>query len=77
MSIPFIVWLCNVSWKLIKKINDKSILPTAIFFTLLVNFLFDFTYFDPTMLWLWFIALGLAQNEIKSSALPKKTIDSR
>jgi hypothetical protein len=56
----FIYWLT-------KKVMDiwgqnNNLAPKASFIALTVNFLFDSTYFIPTMLWIWFILLGLSEE---------------
>lgn len=63
LGTSFIYWFYRVSKSLLDTLNDKSILPASAFFALLTNFLFDVTYVIPTMLWLFFIFLGMAQIE--------------
>lgn len=71
LALPFILWLFNVfidSW------HDRSkegLVYRGLFILMTVNFLFDTTYFIPTMLWLWFIFLGLGMNLINNSRLSK------
>jgi hypothetical protein len=47
--------------KAIKKLRSEPVF-SLIFITLSINFFFDFTYLIPTMLWLWFVSLGLANS---------------
>lgn len=70
-STPFLIWLFEISVKLLKNLKQGASVYTAMFFALFANFLFIYTYFNPTMFWLWFISLGLAQSEIDN----KKTIN--
>jgi O-antigen ligase len=62
LGLSFIFWLGYVLYKLFKKINSKNIVFAAIFLAVTANFMFDTTYFIPTMLWLWFGSLGMAQS---------------
>lgn len=60
LSVVFIYWLfesLKFTWQKFKKTGDIFAL---IFIVLTVNFMFDYTYFIPTMLWIWFGSLGLA-----------------
>jgi len=61
LSLIFFAWLIKVSEDLAYNSGKQTVLLQAMFFGLLGNFLFDTTYFIPTMLWLWFTLLGLAQ----------------
>ncbi len=38
--------------------KQKDYLLSALWIAMTVNFLFDFTYFVPAMLWIWFWLLG-------------------
>jgi hypothetical protein len=60
-GLVFIVWLIGVSNNLLRRDASQNAIYTALFFALTVNFFFDSTYFIPTMLWLWFVLLGLSQ----------------
>jgi hypothetical protein len=60
-GVVFVLWLYFVTKGVLGNKNTKSYVSQALFITLGVNFLFDYTYFIPTMLWLWFAALGLSQ----------------
>lgn len=63
LSIFFLIWLFIVVKQIFLKTGEgKTILIKAIFLALSVNFLFDYTYCIPTMLWLWFMSIGLAQE---------------
>ena len=63
LGLVFVYWL----YKVIKGvlIHPNSLLSGAVFLGLFTNFFFDRTYVTPTMLWLWFISLGLAQDRPK------------
>jgi len=62
LGLSFIAWFMIVLSNLLK--NPKSrLLYKAIFIALTANFFFHSTYLIPTMLWLWFISLGLAQEK--------------
>ena len=60
LGLVFVFWLVYVLVDILK--NSKKALFTAIFLAIGVNFMFDITYYIPTMLWLWFVSLGLAQE---------------
>lgn len=59
-GLPFIFWFYKVVRAMFKK---KIGIYTIIFFALSLNFFFDTTYIIPTMLWLWFLVLGLSENQ--------------
>jgi hypothetical protein len=63
LGISFILWLFRVIKGIWKEKGAFLVMPQAIFLAILVNFLFDITYLIPTMIWLWFISLGLAQRK--------------
>ena len=61
-SLPFIIWfflVCRSVWQKSK----TRLFSSMIFVVLSVNLLLDSTYNIPTMLWLWFMSIGLAQAE--------------
>ena len=60
LGLVFIYWLYKVVRDVI--FHPSPLLASAIFLALFANFFFDRTYITPTMLWLWFISLGLAQK---------------
>lgn len=63
----FVYWF----WKVAKNIfwgkGKSDYLFKALWLALTVNFIFDYTYFIPTMLFLWFALLGLAQKSITAN----------
>ena len=61
LGATFLYWYYRVSKNLLKNTSQKA-LYAGIFFALSANFFFDTTYVIPTMLWSWFMALGLAQK---------------
>lgn len=63
LTIFFVIWLTKVCYDVAKNSSAQSALFAALFFALLANFLFNVTYTIPTMLWLWFMSLGLAQEK--------------
>src|SRR3990167_10125662 len=67
LGLVFITWLLRVSNYLFE--NKENLLFKALFFALLTNFMFDTTYLIPSMVWLWFASLGLAQNERSNNKL--------
>jgi hypothetical protein len=67
LGLIFVAWLTQVLESIWKNREQKNLLFQAIFITLSVNFFFDYTYTIPTMLWLWFMSLGLSCNEKISS----------
>lgn len=58
----FLLWFLKALASVLENSDGERLITRVIFLTLTVNFMFDFTYFIPTMLWLWFISLGLSQN---------------
>jgi hypothetical protein len=60
LGLIFVAWVAKVTLNLLKDKDPKNLPFQAIFITLGVNFLFDYTYIIPTMAWLWFMALGLS-----------------
>jgi O-antigen ligase len=66
LGLTFVAWLAQVLKSVWKNKEQKNLLFQAIFITLGVNFLFDYTYTIPAMLWLWFMTLGLGQARVKN-----------
>ena len=62
-SAVFIFWFIRIHRDLLEKTKVSSLVFGLAFLALSVNFMFDITYFIPTMLWLWFASLGLLQAE--------------
>lgn len=63
LSLPFFIWLFKVGKGLQTKVDGvEALMPKAVSLALFVNFFFNYTYFIPTMLWLWFVNLGVAQR---------------
>lgn len=62
LGFVFVAWFLKVILQLWNDKNPRNLVYKAVFFTLTVNFLFHSSYFIPTMLWLWFLSLGLAQT---------------
>lgn len=60
LGIIFIYWLASKIKDLMRKRSNLAY--KASFFALTTNFLFDSTYFIPTMIWLWFILLGISEK---------------
>ena len=61
LGIIFIYWLIRIS-KEVLACPKQNLLYGAIFVCFLVNFLFDRTYLTPTLIWIWFMSLGLSQE---------------
>lgn len=76
-AFVFLLWLLKVLKLILEKkvgvtsevldffsrVTESTLLfPKIIFIVLTTNFMFDYTYLIPTMLWLWFISLGLSQD---------------
>lgn len=62
-SIFFILWFFLSLKMMVFNKSKNTLLVNAVFLTITANFMFDFTYFIPTMLWIWFATLGLSQSE--------------
>ena len=67
-GFAFLAWLAIMFKNLWHNNKKKDIIYQALFVALGVNFLFDTTYYIPTMLWLWFIFLGFGQVDKKRQA---------
>jgi len=65
LSLSFILWLVAVLIAFAKDKSKDGIVFRVVFVTLTVNFFFDYTYLIPTMIWLWFVSLGLGQKNLK------------
>jgi len=63
LGLIFVAWLTRVMLSLWQDKDPQNLPFQAIFITLGVNFLFDYTYIIPTMVWLWFMVLGLSYKE--------------
>lgn len=74
LGLSFVYWLYLVFKDLLEKTEENSLIITASFFTLFTNFFFDYTYFIPTMFWLFFILLGIAQNTEESNQMKGRKI---
>lgn len=61
LGLSFVFWLFSAVEDIFKS-SKQNIIFASVFIFLLVNFLFDRTYVIPSMLWLWFMALGFAQK---------------
>jgi len=68
LGTVFLVWFIQAIRNLFSDNNKGNMLFQAIFVVISVNFLFDYTYFIPTMCWLWFICLGQAQKDLPISS---------
>jgi hypothetical protein len=62
MGVIFCIWVFKIYRLNLKKNQPKNIILNLSLIVLGVNFFFDYTYVIPTMLWLWFIALGLGED---------------
>lgn len=62
-SVFFISWVYKIFKGAFEKIQHIDILAFSILISLSVNFLFDYTYFVPTLIWVWFSFLGLVQSQ--------------
>lgn len=63
LGLSFVYWLYLVFKDLLGKSKENNLVLVASFFTIFANFFFDFTYVIPTMFWLFFLFLGIAQKE--------------
>jgi len=62
-SITFILWLFYEINTIFKNVAKNNLLARCIFIAITINFMFNSVYAIPTMLWLWFAALGSTQTE--------------
>ncbi len=71
LGAVFVVWLILIFVNLFKVGDKKVQVYIAALIALSVNFFFHASYFVPTMLWMWFVLLGLSgdlQHERKSTS---------
>jgi len=59
-GMALLVWAIYSVFKILGEKSEEGLIPRAIFLALTVNFLFDSTYKIPTMIWIWFLSLGLS-----------------
>jgi hypothetical protein len=59
LSIPFFFWFYKNTKLFLENQSENGLLFRMIFVILTVNFAFNYIYFIPTVLWIWFIALAL------------------
>lgn len=63
LGFSFVTWLYVVVKDVLDRSTPKNLIYAVVFLVLLANFLFDSTYYSSTMLWLFFLSLGIAQKE--------------
>jgi hypothetical protein len=63
LGLVFVVWFFKVAAGLWRQKGKEALIYQSLFFAITANFFFDTTYVIPTMLWLWFAFLGLAQEK--------------
>lgn len=64
LGAVFVAWLVKRLLELWHREDQQNLIYRAAFFALTANLFFHSTYFVPTMLWLWFMVLGLAYYEV-------------
>ena len=62
LGLSFVYWIIKVLKHILKVNSTNALIYAAVFIALFANFFFDYTYLIPTMLWMWFLSLGLAQK---------------
>ena len=62
-GLVFAIWVVYSLFKIFKRNDKEGLIFRAIFLGLTVNFFFDSTYKIPTMIWIWFLSLGLARGK--------------
>ena len=67
LGVVFVVWLIKRLLELWYREDQQNLIYRAAFFALTANLFFHSAYFVPTMLWLWFMVLGLAQGKPKKN----------
>lgn len=71
-SLPFVVWLGKIILQIIKYQKTQGRLYAAIFLALSTDFMFDFNYFVPTMVFIWMASLGVFQKIAKEKITEKE-----
>lgn len=61
LGVAFLTWLIGMVRDVWERTIKENMIYALIFLTITANFLFDSTYFVPSMVYLWFMSLGLAQ----------------
>lgn len=64
-GLSFIYWFFSFFKEIFGKKSGKVNLAKLIFVILTANFLFNYIYFIPTMLWIWFFCIGLLSTGYK------------
>jgi len=62
LGFVFVYWLFKVFQGVLEENAERNLVYRVVFITLFVNFFFHSSYLIPTMFWLWFGSLGLAQS---------------
>ena len=57
------IWLGFMSWQMGFETTGNRRRWRAAYWAILINFLFDTTYFLPSLWWLWFVVMGLAEGD--------------
>ena len=63
LSFPFLYWFYKIIKNFLQNTNSATVIYKLFFLILSVNFMFNYTYVIPVILWLWFASLGLWQSE--------------
>ena len=66
-GVVFVAWFVSVIHKVLTVKDVNKSLFRAMFLGLAANFFFNITYFDPGVLWLWFMTLGLLSPKTDAS----------
>lgn len=59
LSIPFFIWFYKLVRKIVSKTKKENVVYSIVVIVLGTNFLFDSTYWIPTMLFIWSASIGL------------------
>lgn len=57
------LWAIYSVFKILGEKSEEGLISRAVFLALTVNFFFDSTYKIPTMIWIWFLSLGLSRGK--------------
>jgi hypothetical protein len=59
LGLIFVWWFIDQIRRVLREGREKNIIYQVMFLTLTVNLIFNLSYFVPSLLWLWFILLGV------------------
>ena len=62
-GLIFVYWFIEQIRRVLKENRERNIVYQVMFLTLTVNLIFNLSYFVPSLLWLWFVLLGVLDED--------------